>query len=89
MSELMHMQVTGKKITDIFVDALDPTQVLSITRALLDLTQSNLPGRHQSRMMILGALAAAGQGGTANIVETSDPLLVVPNLAQFRLEVDE
>ncbi|WP_156116937.1 hypothetical protein [Massilia sp. 9096] len=65
----MIMQITGKKITDIFTDALDPTQVLSITRALLDLTQSGLAETHESRMMILGALAAAGQGGTANIVE--------------------
>jgi hypothetical protein len=72
-SNLIDMQVTGKKITDIFADALDPTMVLSVTRALLDLMQSDAYGSHDSRLMILGALAAAGQGGTANIVETSNP----------------
>jgi hypothetical protein len=64
-SNLIDMQVTGKKITDIFVDALDPTKVLSVTRALLDLIQSDSYASHDSRLMILGALAAAGQGRVA------------------------
>jgi hypothetical protein len=71
-TNLVEMQVTGRKITDLFADALDPTKVLSITRALLDLTKSDLYTSHESRTMILGALAAAGQGGTANIIETGD-----------------
>jgi hypothetical protein len=79
-SNLIEMQITGKEIADIFVNALDPTKVLSVTRTLLDLTQSNLPTSHESRMMILGALAAAGQGATAHIVETGEAGLPAPGI---------
>lgn len=61
ISTLMHMQNTGKDIAAIFAGSVDQDKVMSMTQALLEIMESDSPRLHESRMMLLGALAALGQ----------------------------
>jgi hypothetical protein len=61
ISTLMHMQKTGKNIAAIFAGSINQDKVMSMTQALLEIMESDNPNLHDSRMMLLGALAALGQ----------------------------
>jgi hypothetical protein len=61
ISTLMHMQRTGKNIAAIFAGSVNQEKVMSMTQALLEIMESDSPVLHDSRMMLLGALAGLGQ----------------------------
>jgi hypothetical protein len=61
LSTLNHMQNTGKDIAAIFAGNVDQDKAMSMTQALLGMMESDSPRFHDSRMMLLGALAALGQ----------------------------
>jgi hypothetical protein len=54
------MQTTGKDIAAIFAGNVDQKKMMSMTQALLEIMGSDSPILHESRMMLLGALAALG-----------------------------
>jgi hypothetical protein len=61
ISTLMQMQTTGKDIAAIFAGSVGQDKVMSMTQALLEIIDSDSPISHESRIMLLGALAALGQ----------------------------
>jgi hypothetical protein len=65
LSPLIDMQNTGKDIAAIFAGSVDQDKVMSMTQALLGIIESGSPRLHESRMMLLGALAALGQEVTS------------------------
>jgi hypothetical protein len=65
ISTLTQMEITGKDIAAIFSGSLDQDKIPSMTQALLDIMKSSVPRFHESRMMLLGALAALGQEATS------------------------
>ncbi len=62
-TNLTHMQATGKDIAAIFAQSIEPAHVSSMSEALIAMSQS--AASHESRLMILGALAALGHGAMA------------------------
>jgi len=62
-TNLTHMQTTGKDIAAIFAQSIEPAHVSSMSEALIAMSQS--AASHESRLMILGALAALGHGAMA------------------------
>jgi hypothetical protein len=61
INTLMYMQTTGKDIAAIFASNVDQKKMMSMTQALLEIMGSDSAILHESRMMLLGALAALGQ----------------------------
>jgi hypothetical protein len=61
ISALIHMQTTSKDIAAILAGSVDQDEVMSMTHALLKIMDSDSPILHESRIMLLGALAALGQ----------------------------
>jgi hypothetical protein len=82
LNTLNHMQNTGKDIAAIFAGSVDQDKVMSMTQTLLEIMESDSPRLHDSRMMLLGALAALGQELTspffADIGGAHEPPPVVP-----------
>jgi hypothetical protein len=67
ISTLMQMQTTGKDIAAIFAGSVGQDKVMAMTQALLEIMGSDNPILHESRMMLLGALAALGQEVTYSV----------------------
>lgn len=62
-TNLAHMHTTGNDIAMVFARALDEESISAMQQALLELIKSqHCP---ESRMMVLGALAALGHGTVA------------------------
>lgn len=67
ISTLMQMQTTGKDIAAIFAGSVGQDKVMSMTQALLEIIGSDSPISHESKIMLLGALAALGQEVTCPV----------------------